>query len=139
MRFGSHRRRRAPTVIIVSLIDVLLVVLIFLMISTTLKKDTAPQLKLALPSSTQAQPGTTETEPFIINVSTNSPYFFIADRPVTFAQLQQQLKDAAQKDPKVKVAIRADKFAPVGEFIKVIDAAKEARVGAINAITEKAN
>ena len=33
MHFTSHKRRRAPTVIIVSLIDVLLVVLIFLMIS----------------------------------------------------------------------------------------------------------
>jgi biopolymer transport protein ExbD len=36
------------------------------------------------------------------------------------------------------VAIKSDRNAPVGEFIRVIDAAKAAQVGSINAITEKA-
>lgn len=124
--------------IIVSLIDVLLVVLIFLMVTTTAKKlDSA--LKLTLPESKQAKPGaSTEAKPFIISIATNFPYFFIENRPLTIDQLQKELVAAAQKDPTVKVAIKADKRSPFGEVVKVIDAAKIAQVGSISAITEKA-
>lgn len=124
--------------IIVSLIDVLLVVLIFLMVTTTAKKlDSA--LKLTLPESKQAKPGaSTEAKPFIISIATNFPYFFIENRPLTIDQLQKELVAAAQKDPTVKVAIKADKRSPFGEVVKVIDAAKVAQVGSISAITEKA-
>jgi len=51
--------------------------------------------------------------------------------------LQKELIAAAQKDPQVKLAIKADKRSPFGEVIKVIDAAKVAQVGSISAITEK--
>ena len=99
MQFTGHKRRRAPSVIIVSLIDVLLVVLIFLMVTSTFKKDAAPALKLALPESRQAKAGTAETKPFIISVATNAPYFFLDDRPVTLDRLQNELLAAVKKDP----------------------------------------
>lgn len=137
MRFTNGKRRRAPSVIIVSLIDVLLVVLIFLMVSTTAKKEPPPMLKLALPESKQAKPGTQETKPFIIAIATNAPYFYIDERPVTYERVQNELMTAAKRDPKVAVTIKADKRAPFGEVIKVIDAAKVAQVGSINAITER--
>ena len=137
MRFVTQKRKRTPSVIIVSLIDVLLVVLIFLMVTTT-AKTREPALKLSLPESKQAKPGaTTEAKPFVVSVATNFPYFFVENRPLTIDQLQKDLIAAAQKDPQVKVAIKADKRSPVGEFIKVIDAAKVAQVGSISAITEK--
>ena len=137
MHFKPRKSRRAPSVIIVSLIDVLLVVLIFLMVTTTAKK-LEPALKLALPESKQAKPGaSTEAKPFIVSIATNFPYFFIENRPLTIDQLQKELITAAQKDPQVKLAIKADKRSPFGEVIKVIDAAKLAQVGSISAITEK--
>ena len=137
MQFTGHKRRRAPSVIIVSLIDVLLVVLIFLMVTSTFKKDAAPALKLALPESRQAKAGTAETKPFIISVATNAPYFFLDDRPVTLDRLQNELLAAVKKDPQLKVSIKADKRSPFGEVIKIIDAAKVANVASISAITEK--
>jgi len=70
-------------------------------------------------------------------VATNFPYFFVENRPLTIDQLQKDLIAAAQKDPQVKLAIKADKRSPFGEVIKVIDAAKVAQVGSISAITEK--
>lgn len=137
MHFKPRKSRRAPSVIIVSLIDVLLVVLIFLMVTTTAKK-LDPALKLALPESKQAKPGaSTEAKPFIVSIATNFPYFFIENRPLTIDQLQKELIAAAQRDPQVKLAIKADKRSPFGEVIKVIDAAKVAQVGSISAITEK--
>ena len=131
------KKRRTPSVIIVSLIDVLLVVLIFLMVTTT-AKTRDPALRLVLPESKQARPGTSsDPKPLIILVATNFPYFFIENRPLTADQLQKELFAAAQKDPRVKVAIKADKRAPFGEVVKVIDAAKIAQVASIDAITEK--
>lgn len=136
MRFVTHKRRRPPAVIIVSLIDVLLVVLIFLMVTTTAKK-VEPALRLNLPQSKEAQPGAVETKPFVIQVTTNFPYFFIGDRPVTIDKLQGELTEAVKKDPQLKVAVKADKQAPFGEIVRVIDASKIAKVGSLNFVTEK--
>src|SRR5260221_14685005 len=123
MRFRGHKQRRPPSVIIVSLIDVLLVVLIFLMVTTTFKKM-EPMLKLALPESKQAKAGATDAKPFIILVTTNAPYFYLGENPVTLDRLQSELEAAAKKDPQLKVTIKADKRSPFGEVIKLIDAAK---------------
>jgi biopolymer transport protein ExbD len=136
MRFAIHKRRRTPAVIIVSLIDVLLVVLIFLMVTTTAKK-VEPALKLNLPQSKEAKPGATETKPFVVQVTTNFPYFFLGDRPVTLDKLQNELNAAVKKDPQLKVAVKADKQAPFGEIVKIIDISKIAQVGSLNFITEK--
>lgn len=137
MRFTrQNKRRRTPTVIVVSLIDVLLVVLIFLMISTTLKNE-PPALKLSLPESDQAKPGATENKPVVISISSNAPYFYLQERPITFDHLQKELASAVNQNPHVRVAIKADKQAPWGEFVKVWDAAKAANVAGISAITDK--
>ena len=138
MNFVKNKRRKVPSVIIVSLIDVLLVVLIFLMVSTTFKKE-QPSLKLALPESKAAKPGTADQkEPFTVSISTNFPYFYIGEKPVNFDQLERELNAAVQKNPQLTLIIRADRSSPVGEFMKVIDAGKLAKVASIDAITEKA-
>lgn len=137
MQFSGRKKRRAPTVIIVSLIDVLLVVLIFLMVSTTFKRE-QPALKLALPEAQSAKPGTKENKPpMLITIAAKAPYFYIADRAVTFEQLQNRLQGEAQQDPQLKVAIRADRQAPWGEVTRVIDVATIAKVGSLNFFTEK--
>jgi biopolymer transport protein ExbD len=137
VHFTSIRqRRRTPSVIIVSLIDVLLVVLIFLMVTTTFKKA-EPILRLALPESKQAKPGASDAKPFLIYVSTNAPYFYLGERPVTIDRLQTELESAARKEPQLRVLIKADRRSPLGEAIKLIDLAKAANVGSINFVTEK--
>ena len=137
MRFLSHKRRRPPSVIIVSLIDVLLVVLIFLMVSTTAKKQQEPTLHLNLPQSKEAKQGATESKPFVILVTTNFPYFFVGDRAVTADNLQKELLAAVNNDAQVKVAVRADKQAPWGEVLKVMDAIKVAKVAGVDFVTER--
>ena len=136
MRFATQKRRRTPAVIIVSLIDVLLVVLIFLMVTTTAKK-VEPALKLNLPQSKEAKPSPTEAKPFVVQVTTNFPYFFIGDRPVTLDKLQSEMTARVKNDPQLKVAVKADRQAPFGEIVRVIDASKAAQVGSLSFITEK--
>jgi biopolymer transport protein ExbD len=136
MQFTPHKRRRAPSVIIVSLIDVLLVVLIFLMVSTTFKNAQA-SLKLTLPESKQAKTGPTESKPFTVSISSNSPHFYLEGHPVTMERLQKELFTASQRDPQLKLTIKADRHAPFGEYIRVIDAAQAAKVAGISVVTEK--
>ncbi|MBM3847116.1 MAG: hypothetical protein FJ405_12635, partial [Verrucomicrobia bacterium] len=100
MKFGKDRKRPAPSVIIVSLIDVLIVVLIFLMVTTHFKSKDA-QLKLALPQSKEAKASSSaDSKPFLIQVATNMPYFWIENRPVTLDRVQTALTEAARANPK---------------------------------------
>jgi biopolymer transport protein ExbD len=124
MQFLQRRRRTAPTVIIISLIDVLIVVLIFLMVTTTFKQ--LPALKLALPESKDAKPGASENA-LVVTISKQGPLYLKAE-PVTLEALGQRLTQAVRENPQATLAIRADKEAPFGEVIKVMDAAKEAKI-----------
>ena len=139
MQFTTHKRRRPPTVIIVSLIDVLLVVLIFLMVTTTFKQEPPPAIKISLPESKEAKPGAKDVKPMVITIASNSPYLYLGDKPVTLDRLQNELTAAVKKDPETRIAIKPDKWSPIGEFVKVWDAAKAANVGSdrLSLLTEK--
>jgi biopolymer transport protein ExbD len=136
MQFTSRKRRQAPAVIIVSLIDVLIVVLIFLVSSTTFKKP--PAVELTLPESSQAKAGNAKDHgPLIVDVAKQPPHVYLDTRPVTLPDLQQRLKAHAFNRPDASLTIRADDNAPFGIIIKVMDATKAAGINRVNAITRK--
>jgi biopolymer transport protein ExbD len=132
MQFTLRKRRAAPTVIIISLIDVLIVVLIFLMVTTTYKQQ--PSLKLALPESKQQKSGATETS-FIVTVAKQPP-LYLNKEPLTLEEIQKRLTEAAAKNPQIVLAISADKDAPFGQIVKVMDAAKAANIKTVSAFTQ---
>ncbi len=138
MRFLVRKRRAAPAVIIVALIDVLVVLLIFLMVTTTFRQQ--PTLKLALPESTQAKKsGAEEHSPLIVNIDAQGGLRFGEDNmPLTTDQLRQQLLALAAKNPDSKLAIRADKNAPWGKVISVMDIAKETSIKTVSAFAKDA-
>ena len=138
MRFYAHKRRQAPAVIIVALIDILIVLLIFLMVTTTFKQQ--PALKLALPESSQAQKtGANETPPLIVSIDPKGNLLIGADvKPVTLERLKAELLAAVAKTPDLKLAISADKNAPIGQVIKVMDVSKEAHLkSGVNLFTKE--
>jgi biopolymer transport protein ExbD len=137
MRFVLRKRRQPPAVIIVALIDVLIVVLIFLMVTTTFKKPQAA-LRLALPESSQAtKVGASEAPPLVISIEENGVLRIGADaRPVTMDQLKSELLTETAKNPQIKLALSADKKAPFGQIVGVMDAAKAAKVTYISAFTK---
>jgi biopolymer transport protein ExbD len=138
MRFLTRKRKHTPTIIIVALIDVLIVLLIFLMVTTTFKQQ--PALKLVLPESSQAQKaGAQEKALLIVSIDSKGNMRLGTDAlPVTDDRLKSEFKTRAEKDPDLKVAISADKDAPFGQIIKVMDAAKEAHIKMVNAFTREA-
>ena len=139
MRFLVRKRRTAPAVIIVALIDVLIVLVIFLLVTTTFKQQ--PSMHLTLPESTQAlKSGANENPPLVVTIGTNTTgaYFVGANNlPVTFEQLQGRMRDEAARNPQLKLAVRADKDAPWGRVVNVIDAAKDANIKLVSAFTKE--
>src|SRR5438105_7484182 len=138
MRFLVRKRRQAPAVIIVALIDILIVLVIFLVATTTFKQQ--PALPLALPESSQArQTGANEEAPLLVTVDTEGNLRFGEKAtPVTVERLKQEFITAvAAARSDVKVTINADKRAPFGEIIRVMDAAKEAGVKGVTALTKE--
>ncbi len=125
MHFFVHKRKGTPTVIIVALIDILIVLLIFLMVTTTFKQQ--PALRLALPESTQAKKtGANENAPLLVSVDAQGNLRWGSGAlPVTFDNLRSEMTAAAGKNPDQTLAISADKNAPIGTVVKVMDAVKE--------------
>jgi biopolymer transport protein ExbD len=138
MRFFIRKRNKPPTVIIVALIDVLIVLLIFLMVTTTFKQR--PALKLALPESNQAtKTGANEAAPLVIAINDKGSLGLgVEAKAVTMDRLKAELLERVGKNPQLKLAISADKNAPFGQIVKVMDAAKEAGIKSVNAFTKEA-
>ena len=138
MHFHVRKRQQTPTVIIVALIDVLIVLLIFLMVTTTFKQQ--PSLRLALPESSQSQKsGANENAPLVVSIDAQGTLRFGPEaRPVTAEQLSSELAAKAAANPETKLAISADKNAPFGQIVKVMDAAKASKIKTVNAFTKEA-
>jgi biopolymer transport protein ExbD len=139
MKFLVRKRRTAPAVIIVALIDVLIVLVIFLLVTTTFKQ--VPALRLTLPASQQApKAGATENPPLIVSIAvvgTNDVLLLGADGfALTLESLTGQLKARAAKNPNLKLVVRADKDAHWEKVVQVMDAAKAANITNLSAFTK---
>lgn len=142
MRFHNRKRRAAPAIIIVALIDVLIVLVIFLLVTMTFKQQ--PSLRLTLPTSTQAlKSGANDNPPFVVTIvsSDNKNWIFRAGPnadALTIDQLISRLNAEAAKNPQLKLAVRADKNAPWEKIVQVMDAAGAAHIKVISAFTKEA-
>lgn len=133
MHFRSRKKRSAPSVIIVSLIDVLMVVLIFLVITTTFK-ERIPAIDLSLPTSSQAGTSVTSPEePLLVRIVKTEPYLQLNNKTVTLSELRDTFYKRVSKKPAVNLTIQADEKAPFGEVVNVRDLAQEAGITNIHA------
>ena len=129
MQFTTRKRRQAPAVIIISLIDILIVLLIFLMVTTSFRQ--VPALKINLPQSTATpKPGANSVPPMIVTINKSAPFLYLNKVPVTLAKLQEEFVSAVARDPNSSIAIHPDKGAPVEQLVDVLAAATSARIKA---------
>lgn len=126
------RRRRAPSIIIVSLVDILTILLIFFVVSTTFKKD-QPEVQINLPESQTATNAPAETEHAIVSVDAKDDVL-LDGRLIPVEQLQQAVTDLPSAR-RSSLALQADKKASFGTIIKVMDALKLAGVKNLPAFT----
>jgi biopolymer transport protein ExbD len=129
------RKRRAPSIIIVSLVDILTILLIFFVVSTTFKKD-QPEVQINLPESKTATKAPAELEHGIVTVD-EEDVVKLNGRTIAIDELQQAVSDLAATQ-KASLALQADKRATFGTIIKVMDALKLAGVRNLPAFTRDA-
>jgi biopolymer transport protein ExbD len=134
MRFYT-RKKRSPQLIIVSLIDILAILLIFFIVSTTFRKE-QPRLQINLPESQSAEVVAAEkSEPLVLRVKSAAEITLGAE-PVAIESLASALKTARKTSPDRPIAMQADREAPFGVVVKVLDALKQAGVKNIPAFTQ---
>ncbi len=134
MKFHT-KKKKTPAIIIVSLIDILAILLIFFIVTTTFKKN-QPQLQINLPDSKTAEAAPAEKkEPLVLSVK-GEDTITLDDKPVALADLGASLKAAREQSPERPIALQADKTAPFGVVVSVLDALKEAGIKNVPAFTQ---
>jgi biopolymer transport protein ExbD len=128
------RKRRAPSIIIVSLVDILTILLIFFVVSTTFKKD-QPEVQINLPESKTATKAPAELEHAIVAVD-EADAIKLDGRPVDVDELERAVRNLSQTQ-KASLALQADRKASFGTIIKVMDALKLAGVRNLPAFTRE--
>ena len=126
------RKRRAPTIIIVSLVDILIILLIFFVVSTTFKKD-QPEVQINLPESKTATNAPAELEHAIVSVDQNDE-IKLDGRTLGVDELEAAVRNLPPTR-KSSLALQADKKASFGTIVKVLDALKLAGVKNLPAFT----
>src|SRR4051794_27999225 len=128
------RKRRAPSIIIVSLVDILTILLIFFVVSTTFKKD-QPEVQINLPESKVATKSPAEMEHTLISVD-QFDVIKLDGKEVTPEELEGAIKDLPATR-RSSLALQADKKASYGIIIKVMDSLKLAGVKNLPAFTHE--
>jgi len=128
------RKRRAPSIIIVSLVDILTILLIFFVVSTTFKRD-QPEVQINLTDAKTATKASSELEHAVVSVSENDEVR-LDGQVVAVDELEASVKNLPATK-RSTLALQADKKATFGTIIKVMDALKLAGVKNLPAFTRE--
>ena len=133
MKFAV-RKRRAPSIIIVSLVDILTILLIFFVVSTTFKRD-QPEVQINLPDSKTSTKASSELEHAVVSVNETDEVRLDGQR-IAVDELEAAVKNLPATRRSM-LALQADKKASFGTIIKVMDALKLAGVKNLPAFTRE--
>ncbi|PYJ84831.1 MAG: biopolymer transporter ExbD [Verrucomicrobia bacterium] len=128
------RKRRAPSIIIVSLVDILTILLIFFVVSTTFKRD-QPEVQINLPDSKTSTKASSELEHAVVSVNENDEVR-LDGQVVAIEDLEASVRNLAATR-RSTLALQADKKASFGTIVKVMDALKLAGVKNLPAFTRE--
>jgi biopolymer transport protein ExbD len=132
MKF-AHKKRRAPSIIIVSLVDILVILLIFFVVSTTFRTE-QPEVQINLPESKTAVNAPSELEHAMVTVDQGDE-IKLDGRAIGIDELEGAVRDLPPTR-KSSLALQADRKASFGTIIKVMDALKLAGVKNLPAFTQ---
>jgi len=128
------RKRRAPSIIIVSLVDILTILLIFFVVSTTFKRD-QPEVQINLPDSKTSSKTSSDVEHAVVSVNENDE-IRLDGQVVGIDDLEASVRNLAATR-RSTLALQADKKASFGTIVKVMDALKLAGVKNLPAFTRE--
>lgn len=134
MRFYT-KRRKMPSITIVSLIDILAILLIFFIVTTTFR-ERLPQLQINLPESKTAATATQQQKKVVLLQIKGVDAIMLDGKPTTAKELATAIKQVQKRHPGCSITMQADKEAPFGTVVSVLDALQEAGIKNIPAIAK---
>ena len=133
MRFAV-RKKRAPSIIIVSLVDVLVILLIFFVVSTTFRTE-QPEVQINLPESKTAITAPSELDHALLTIDQDDE-IKLDGKTIEPEALEGAVRGLSPTR-KSSLALQADKKSSFGIIIKVMDALKLAGVKNLPAFTQQ--
>ncbi len=127
------KKRRIPSITIVSLIDILAILLIFFIVTSTFKSKLT-ELQINLPESKSGTKASSSKKNIILEIQ-SAEKMMLADQPVTSTTLPQALQEIESKNPGSIVTMQADREVPFGTIVTVLDALQAAGIKSIPTMT----
>ena len=132
MGFERRERHIIREINLVPLIDVLLTVLFFYMIVSPMMSR---GLDVNLPKS---ESNTVKSEDRIVLTVTRGEEIFVEKERVDISRLRRVLDTIRISKPQINVYLRADRDAPYGAVVQVMDVVKQAGIDRLGMVTEPA-
>ncbi len=132
MSFERRERHIIREINLVPLIDVLLTVLFFYMIVSPMMSR---GLDVNLPKS---ESNTVKPEDRIVLTVTRAQEIFVEKERVSISRLPAVLGSIRKSKPQINVYLRADRDAPYGAVVQVMDVVKRAGIDKLGMVTEPA-
>jgi biopolymer transport protein TolR len=133
MSFERRERHIIRELNLVPLIDVLLTILFFYMIVSPMMSR---GLDVNLPKS---ESNTVKSEDRIVLTVTRGQEVFVEKERVDIDKLKDVLDSVRKTKPLINVYLRADKDAPYGAVVAVMDVVKRAGIDRLGMVTEAAS
>ena len=124
-----------PSITVVSLIDILAILLIFFIVTTTFREK-LPQLQINLPESKSAATEASEPKKAILLQIKGPEQITLDNKPVTAASLPSAIREVQRANPGCSITMQADKEAPFGTVVTVLDALQAAGVKNVPAVAK---
>lgn len=130
-----QKTRRAPTPMVLPLIDILAILLVFFIVTTTFKKP-EPKLQIRLPeSATATEEKERGKEPMILRVR-DEENMMLDGEPIKMDYLVDFLKQKREAEPERGIALQADREAAFGVIVRIVDALRLSGFSNVSAFTE---
>lgn len=133
MSFERRERMIIRDINLVPLIDVLLTILFFYMIVSPMMSR---GLDVNLPKS---EANSIKPEDRIVITVTRGQEVFVEKERVDVSRLKAVLDSIRKEKPRVNVYLRADRDAPYGAVVRVMDVVKQAGIDRLGMVTEAAS
>jgi biopolymer transport protein ExbD len=121
------RRRKAPTINIVPLVDVLTVLLFFFLVTMQFKQNST--LNLVLPEIETA--GSNQISENLLLAISAQGELYLNNQLLAFEALEQAIQLAGQLSPEVPVLIMADEAAALKHVTRVMDLCRQHQLNQI--------
>jgi len=132
MSFERRERHIIREINLVPLIDVLLTVLFFYMIVSPMMSR---GLDVDLPKS---EANTIKAEDRMVLTVTRAQELFVEKERVDISKLKDVLEAIRKSKPQINIYLRADRDAPYGAVVQVMDVVKRAGIDKLGMVTEPA-